>query len=491
VSAGPAALHAIRTVAQRLGDLREHVVFVGGVVRGLLITDAAVEGSRPTKDVDVIAAGIATRAAYYTQVHKKLQELGFREDTSEGAPICRWRLEDLIVDVMPQGGEVMGFSNRWYLHAVDTATRFTVPAAGDEEAIEIRLVTAPSFLATKLEAFADRGGGDFDASHDLEDIVAVLDGRSTLVDEVEREPSGLRAYIAEEVARHLSRGLAEALPGHLAGGAASQARLPLVMCALDRLRRCPRILSLGEVVQSRSAGQPGANGEVGLGPWRYEILGGERRRASAARDHVVVRARLTNVSRVAGTVGDGRSVHVEDARGLRFPPLYKLVARELEKRGLPGTYDQAVPDEPFETCWVYELPREAKGLRVILPFDGCELPIGDIGGPESPMAPSSSPDPEAAAPNEDLELRFDELGAKFDAQNQKLAALESAAIQTTATVRNGEPYTLLASDRYINFDTTDGAATANMIAPSRIGQIWTFNWAVGRGTGDANDQRAA
>jgi hypothetical protein len=58
-------------------------------------------------------------------------------------------------------------------------------------------------------------------------------------------------------------------------------------------------------------------------------------------------------------------------------------------------------------------------------------------------------------------------------------------------VRNGEPYTLLASDRYINFDTTDGAATANMIAPSRIGQIWTFNWAVGRGTGDANDQRAA
>ena len=137
MSASLEALHAIWTVAHRLGELREHVVFIGGVVRGLLVTDAAVEGSRPTKDVDVIAAGIATRAEYYTQIHAKLQALGFREDTREGAPMCRWRLDDLVVDVMPPVYEVLGFSNRWYAHAVNTATRETIPAAAGDGALEI------------------------------------------------------------------------------------------------------------------------------------------------------------------------------------------------------------------------------------------------------------------------------------------------------------------------------------------------------------------
>jgi hypothetical protein len=203
--------------------------------------------------------------------------------------------------------------------------------------------------------------------------VAIVDGRPSLVEEVESEPSELRAYVSDELGRHLSRGLADAVPGHLAGDQASQGRLPLVMCAFDRLRRRPRLLSIGETVQSTAAGAPGANGTVG--PWRYEILGVEGRTAGTARDHIFVRVRLTNLSRLAGIVGDGRDVHIEDARGLRFPPLYKLIVPELAARGLPGTYDQSVPDEPFETCWAYELPRGAKGLRLLLPFDGYELPL--------------------------------------------------------------------------------------------------------------------
>ena len=35
-------------VVRRLGDLRERVVFVGGVVRGLLLTDPAAASERPT-----------------------------------------------------------------------------------------------------------------------------------------------------------------------------------------------------------------------------------------------------------------------------------------------------------------------------------------------------------------------------------------------------------------------------------------------------------
>jgi hypothetical protein len=374
MSASPEAIRAIRSVARHLDDLCNQVVFVGGVVRGLLITDPAVRGSRPTKDVDVIVAGIATRADYYSKIHTRLRLLGFQEDTSEGAPLCRWKLEDVIVDVMPSVPDVLGFSNRWYVHAVETANTITLPHVdADASPINVRVVTAPSFIATKLAAFANRGGGDYEGSHDIEDIVAVIDGRPSMVEDVEDESDDLRTYVAEELSRHLSAGLPEAVPGHLAGDSGSQGRAPFVLCAFDRLARKSRRLAIGVSVQSKHAGQPGANGPLALGPWRYEIVGVERRTASAARDHVIVRATLTNLSRTAAIVGDGRDVFVEDMRGIRFPPLYMLNVVELMARGLPGIYDQVVPGEPFETCWVYELPQGARSLRLILPFDQYEL----------------------------------------------------------------------------------------------------------------------
>lgn len=373
MSASAEALRAIRTVAVALGDLLPEVVFVGGVVRGLLVTDPAVEGSRATKDADFITAGISTRAAYYSRIHARLSERGFREDTSEGAPLCRWKLGDIIVDAMPPAGDVLGFSNRWYEKAVETAETVVLPDGG--KPIEIRLVTGPYFVATKLEAFAGRGGGDFMASHDLEDVVAIVDGRPSLVDEVERESDALRSYLAHHLEQLLPAGLKEAVPGHLAGDAANQARVPHVLCVLDRLRRHPRVVRLGEVVESTTGGQPGATGQAHAGPWRYEILDVERKPGTSAREHLVVRARLTNLGRVAGTVGDGRDVHIENAWGVRFPPLRKLNQRELVRRGLPADDEQAVPGEPFETSWVYELPMPARQLRLLLPFDQHELPI--------------------------------------------------------------------------------------------------------------------
>lgn len=37
---------------------------------------------------------------------------GLAEDTTPGAPLCRWRRDELIVDVMPLDEHVLGFSNR-------------------------------------------------------------------------------------------------------------------------------------------------------------------------------------------------------------------------------------------------------------------------------------------------------------------------------------------------------------------------------------------
>ena len=44
----------IRTAALLLGDIREEVVFIGGAIVGLLITDAAAREPRATQDIDVV-----------------------------------------------------------------------------------------------------------------------------------------------------------------------------------------------------------------------------------------------------------------------------------------------------------------------------------------------------------------------------------------------------------------------------------------------------
>jgi hypothetical protein len=48
-----------------------------------------------------------------------------------------------------------------------------------------------------MEAFRGRGTMDFQASHDLEDFVAVIEGRNTLLQEIAESPQELRRYLAE------------------------------------------------------------------------------------------------------------------------------------------------------------------------------------------------------------------------------------------------------------------------------------------------------
>jgi hypothetical protein len=104
--------------------------------------------------------------------------------------------------------------------------------------LTVHVVTAPCFIATKLEAFTDRGHGDFMASHDMEDIIAVVDGRTTLADEIRVAPTELRLYIAEKIQSYLTTpAFIDSLPGHLAYDAVSQQRLPLLHQRLEAITR--------------------------------------------------------------------------------------------------------------------------------------------------------------------------------------------------------------------------------------------------------------
>jgi predicted nucleotidyltransferase len=208
-------------VAQRLGDdLCGRLVFVGGAVAGLLITDPAQPAIRPTEDVDLLAQ-VVVRGDYYA-LEDELRAKGFQQDMRIGAPICRWTVDGVTVDVMPTLPEVLGFSNRWYPLACETAWTATLPSGR-----RIQVITAPAFVATKLEAFAGRGQGDFLFSHDMADIVSVIDGRESLLIELQQAVPDLRRHVCTAIAQLMrSRGFLDSLPGHLPGDAASQERLP-------------------------------------------------------------------------------------------------------------------------------------------------------------------------------------------------------------------------------------------------------------------------
>lgn len=217
-------------VATHLGEaLRQQLAFVGGAVAGLLITDPAQPAIRPTEDVDLVAHVLA-RSDYY-RLEQALRARGFAQDMRPGAPLCRWTIERVTVDVMPTLDEVLGFSNRWYALAVETAQDVMLPSGA-----QILVITAPAFVATKLEAFAGRGGGDYLLSHDLGDVISVIDGRDGLWAEVQQTSDELKPYLAEQFSQLMAtRAFRDSLPGHLPGDAASQARLPDLEAKLMQL----------------------------------------------------------------------------------------------------------------------------------------------------------------------------------------------------------------------------------------------------------------
>jgi len=215
-------------VALALGDLTERVVFVGGATVDTFITDRAAGPARYTEDVDLIVR-VSSRLEFFERVERVLRTRGFKEDMREDAPICRWVQGDITLDVMPTDSTVLGFTNRWYDDGVVHARTIEV-ATG----VSIRVLSAPYFVATKLEAFKGRGRNDYLASADIEDIVRIIDGRREIVSEVNQCDGELGTYLRQAVVELLGEeDFLDALPGHLLGDAGSQARVDLV---LERLR---------------------------------------------------------------------------------------------------------------------------------------------------------------------------------------------------------------------------------------------------------------
>lgn len=202
-------LDLLIAIAQAMGSLRNQVVFVGGCATGLLVDDVDLMDVRPTEDVDAIVE-VASLAAYH-HLAVGLMERGFKQTMEDNTPPFRWFWNRMQLDLVPLDEKVLGFANPWYRVGFEAALSVEL-ASG----LHLRHLSAPHFLATKFEAFKDRGLNDVYLSHDLEDIMTVLEGRLAIAQEVATAHEAVRKYISQSVAGLLDMpAFHNALPGLL------------------------------------------------------------------------------------------------------------------------------------------------------------------------------------------------------------------------------------------------------------------------------------
>ncbi len=221
------SLHAIAAIATALGDVNDQVVFVGGTVVALYPLEEGVD-IRPTVDVDCVV-NVATTLEYYAFL-EKLRARGFVECADDGAPICRFVHGGIRVDLMPSADTALGPTNKWYTAALRDAASYLA------NGVRVRAITPMYFIATKLEAFRGRGRGDDMASHDLEDLLAVVAGLPSVRAEIAASSVDVASAVRRELAGLMRvEAFVDALPGHFDGNAAGQARARIVAAWLRTL----------------------------------------------------------------------------------------------------------------------------------------------------------------------------------------------------------------------------------------------------------------
>ena len=170
-------IEMLTVVVNGLGEMKNEVVFVGGSVAELYADDPASSDIRATLDIDCVIE-ISSRMRY-NELEERLRAKGFRNDMTQGAPICRWLYKRVIVDVMPIDENILGFTNQWYKGGIEHKTICIL-----QNDTEIFIFPTPYYLGTKFEAVLSRGGDDLRTSHDFEDIIYILDNVTNIVEQI-------------------------------------------------------------------------------------------------------------------------------------------------------------------------------------------------------------------------------------------------------------------------------------------------------------------
>lgn len=183
-------LELLEQVAIWLEDAGIAVVFTGGTTVPLYLDAVAASEYRQTRDVDCVVDS-GTYAAY-TRLLTRLRAAGFSDSQEDGAPICRFERDGILVDVMPVNPDVLGFANRWYPAAWRTRTELRLPSGR-----AVRVFRLEYLLASKITAYESRGAADPFLSHDFEDLVTLLDGSPGGLAQVSGAEADVRAFVME------------------------------------------------------------------------------------------------------------------------------------------------------------------------------------------------------------------------------------------------------------------------------------------------------
>lgn len=197
----------IQKVAHALAELNDEVIYVGGATVSLYINDPAAEDVRPTKDID-ISLQIAS-ISHLEEIREQLGAKGIKQ-TADLDVICRFKLDDILIDVM--GTKPIGWApaNPWF------AQGFEHKEAIDIDGITIYIMPLPYFLASKFSAHNDRGGNDPRMSHDFEDITYILDNRTDWHELIKDAPEEVKGFLVKELKNILeSNRKQEAILGNL------------------------------------------------------------------------------------------------------------------------------------------------------------------------------------------------------------------------------------------------------------------------------------
>jgi hypothetical protein len=165
----------VAEVAEALKEMKNQMVFVGGAVVSLYTDDPAADEIRPTADIDMTLNIINLNN--WAEIKEKLASLGFHPDPF-GHAICSYKFKD----------GPLGPANKWYKFGFHDL--WTVNAKKEE----IQILPAPIYLATKFEAFNDRGK-DYRTSHDFEDIIYIIDNRTSIVEEIRNTIPEILTYL--------------------------------------------------------------------------------------------------------------------------------------------------------------------------------------------------------------------------------------------------------------------------------------------------------
>ncbi|SMN17286.1 hypothetical protein CRYPA_1233 [uncultured Candidatus Thioglobus sp.] len=196
----------VAEIAEALKEFKDQVIFVGGSVVSLYTDDPAADDIRPTADIDITVK--LMNQGNYLQIQKHLSGLGFKLDMA-GHSVCSYKYKDIPVDIMSTEDMLLIPSTKWFKLGLTTLQ--TVQANN----IDIQILSAPYFLATKFKAFNDRSA-DYRTSHDIEDVIYILDNRINIANEINQADLKVKEFIKSEFQKIIdNNALEEIIAAHV------------------------------------------------------------------------------------------------------------------------------------------------------------------------------------------------------------------------------------------------------------------------------------